>query len=129
MIEVAAAIIYNGEGQLLIARRREDKSQGGLWEFPGGKIEPGESVQHCLQRELMEEMSISILPYAFFGTNKHSYGNLHIELIAWKAEYLEGEMQLVDHDDYQWVLPKGLGQFVFAPADVPFVERLLKESR
>ena len=128
MIKVAAAIIHNDEGKLLIARRREGKSQAGLWEFPGGKIEPDESVQCCLQRELMEEMNIAILPYEAFGMNEHIYGKIHIQLIAWKAKFQGGEIQLTDHDNYQWVRTDELGQFNFAPADVPFVERLLKEA-
>jgi len=125
MIEVAAAIIHNAEGQLLIARRRQGKSQEGLWEFPGGKIEPGESAQSCLQRELMEEMSIVIHPYEFFGMNEHHYGNIQVRLMAWSAEYQDGEIQLVDHDDYRWVKPDELGGFDFAPADIPFVEQLM----
>jgi len=127
VIRVAAAVIHNDEGKLLIARRREGKSQAGLWEFPGGKIEPDESVQCCLQRELSEEMKITIFPYEAFGSNEHHYGSLHIQLIAWKAEYQGGEILLVDHDAYQWVRPDELARFEFAPADVPFVERLIKE--
>jgi len=129
VIEVAAAIIQNAQGEVLIARRRPGKSQEGLWEFPGGKIEPGESIRQCLQRELVEEMGITILPYEAFGTNEHSYSSTHIKLIAWKAEYQGGEIRLVDHDAYRWVLPEELGNYVFAPADIPFVERLLLESR
>lgn len=125
MIEVAAAIIHNEEGRLLIARRRQGKSQAGLWEFPGGKIEAGESVVHCLQRELQEEMGIEILPYESFGMNVHNYGSIEIKLIAWNAEYRGGLIKLVDHDEYRWVFPADLGQFIFAPADIPFVERLM----
>lgn len=128
MIEVAAAIIHNEEGQILIARRRLGKSQAGLWEFPGGKIEAGESVVHCLQRELQEEMGIEIVPYESFGMNVHTYGSIQIRLIAWKARYQGGLIELIDHDEYRWVFPADLGQFRFAPADIPFVERLMVES-
>ncbi|WHY20268.1 8-oxo-dGTP diphosphatase MutT [Paenibacillus sp. G2S3] len=125
MIQVAAAIIHNEEGQILIARRRQGKSQAGLWEFPGGKIEQGESIADCLQRELQEEMGIMILPYESFGMNEHNYGELTIQLIAWKAQYQGGVIDLVDHDEYRWMFPAELGQFKFAPADIPFVERLM----
>lgn len=128
MIEVAAAIIHNKEGQILIARRRQGKSQAGLWEFPGGKLEAGEDVPQCLRRELMEELNITIRPTGAYGVNEHNYGSEQILLIAWKAEFLEGEISLSDHDEYSWVLPAELESFVFAPADVPFVERLLEES-
>ncbi|MEK3751516.1 8-oxo-dGTP diphosphatase MutT [Paenibacillus sp. FSL E2-8871] len=125
MIQVAAAIIHNEEGQILIARRRQGKSQAGLWEFPGGKIEQDESIADCLQRELQEEMGITILPYESFGVNEHNYGSVEIRLFAWKARYQGGVIDLVDHDEYRWMLPAELGQFTFAPADIPFVERLM----
>ncbi|WP_379163569.1 (deoxy)nucleoside triphosphate pyrophosphohydrolase [Paenibacillus sp. sgz5001063] len=125
MIEVAAAIIHNADGQILIARRREGKSQAGLWEFPGGKLEAGEEVPDCLRRELMEEMSIDILPYAAFGVNEHDYDGFQIRLIAWEAEYLAGPIRLSDHDDARWVSVNELEGFAFAPADIPFVHRLL----
>lgn len=129
MIRVAAAIIHNEVGQILIARRRQGKSQAGLWEFPGGKIEQDESITDCLQRELQEEMGITILPYESFGVNEHNYGSVEIRLFAWKARYQGGVIDLVDHDEYQWVLPAELDQFTFAPADLPFVERLVMESK
>lgn len=128
MIQVAAAIIHNEEGQILIARRRQGKSQAGLWEFPGGKIEQDESVAECLQRELQEEMGIMILPYESFGMNEYNYGELTIQLIACKARYQGGVIDLVDHDEYRWVFPAELGQFTFSPADIPFVERLMVGS-
>ncbi|WP_025690168.1 (deoxy)nucleoside triphosphate pyrophosphohydrolase [Paenibacillus zanthoxyli] len=128
MIQVAAAIIYNKEGKVLIARRREGKSQAGLWEFPGGKIEDGEDASACLRRELTEEMGIDIVPYEYFGVNEHSYGSgLHIRLIAWKAEYREGEIVLTDHDACRWENPGELERFIFAPADIPFVQKLSLE--
>lgn len=128
MIEVAAGIIHNSEGRLLIARKRQGKSQAGFWEFPGGKLEAGEDAPQCLRRELMEEMNIAIRPYEAYGVNVHSYGSLHIRLAAWKAEFLSGDIRLIDHDEYRWVLPGELDRFVFAPADVPFVNKLLEES-
>ncbi|UVI31077.1 8-oxo-dGTP diphosphatase MutT [Paenibacillus spongiae] len=124
MIQVAAAIIENEHGELLIARRRSGKSQAGLWEFPGGKLEGGESAPACLRRELMEEMNIDIEPYALFGVNDHWYGNVHIHLIAYKASYVKGEIVLIDHDECRWVEPESLADFEFAPADVKFVRML-----
>jgi 8-oxo-dGTP diphosphatase len=128
MIEVAAAIIENERSELLIARRGKGKSQEGLWEFPGGKIEQGESVEDCLRRELREEMCIEIEPYAHFGVNDHFYGEKHIRLIAWKAAFLRGEIRLADHDAYRWVKREELAEYRFAPADIPFVEMLERAS-
>lgn len=129
MIEVAAAIIHNKEGRILIARRRQGKSQAGLWEFPGGKLEAGEDAPECLRRELMEEMSIAIRPLERFGVHEHDYGDVQIRLLAWSAEYVAGEIRLTDHDACQWVLADELAGFIFAAADIPFVERLLSGSR
>ncbi|MEO3945326.1 8-oxo-dGTP diphosphatase MutT [Gorillibacterium sp. CAU 1737] len=128
MIEVAAAIICNERNQVLIARRAPGKSQAGFWEFPGGKLEPGESPQDCLIRELKEEMGIVIEPLACFGTHEHDYGTFSIRLIAWVARYREGSVALIDHDEWCWAERSELRNYTFAPADVPFVERLATEA-
>jgi len=125
MIEVAAAIIENDKGQILIARRKEGKSQAGLWEFPGGKIENGETPQACIVRELLEEMNISVTPGELFGVNEFVDKTVQILLIAHKATYIGGQIRLVDHDEFFWAQRDELGKFVFAPADVKFVEMLM----
>jgi len=125
LIEVAAAIIDNELGQILIARRKKGKAQEGLWEFPGGKIETGETIEECLKRELKEEMNINIAPYESFGVNDHRYEALHIRLYAYRAKLVGGEPMLVDHDQYDWVYPSDFGKYMFAPADIPFVEKLV----
>ncbi|OXM13938.1 8-oxo-dGTP diphosphatase MutT [Paenibacillus herberti] len=127
MIEVAAAIIENELGQILIARRRKGKAQEGFWEFPGGKIESSETAEECLKRELLEEMNISIDPYEAFGLNDHSYGTTQIRLYAYRARLVSGNIILVDHDEYKWVYANELTEFEFAPADIAFVERLREE--
>lgn len=124
MIEVAAAIIENDAGRILIARRRAGKSQAGLWEFPGGKLEPGETPEACLIRELREEMGIAIAPYARFGVNEHDYGAYFIRLIAYRAKYISGEIRLSDHDAYRWTAADELPGYEWAPADVPLANRL-----
>ncbi|THF84588.1 (deoxy)nucleoside triphosphate pyrophosphohydrolase [Cohnella fermenti] len=124
MLAVAAAIIEDGEGRVLVARRKEGKSQAGLWEFPGGKLEPGESPADCLVRELKEEMGIDIAPYEPFGENEHEYGSVAIRLIAWRATWRPGPIRLADHDDYRWARPDELAALAWAPADIPFVRRL-----
>lgn len=121
MIKVAAAMIEDDDGRLLIARRAQGKSQAGLWEFPGGKLEAGESPEECLRRELLEEMGITTEPYIFVGVNEHDYGTVAIRLIAYKARFVGGVITLTDHDDFRWVRPEEFGEFEFAPADVPFL--------
>ena len=125
MIEVAAAIIEDEAGRILIARRKKGKAQEGLWEFPGGKIENNETVEACLKRELLEEMKIRIEPYEAFGVNDHWYGSTHIRLFAHKAAFVSGNVVLVDHDQWEWVHAKKLGEYEFAPADIKFVEMLM----
>ncbi|MCG7408974.1 8-oxo-dGTP diphosphatase MutT [Paenibacillus sp. ACRRX] len=125
MIEVAAAIIENELGQILIARRKQGKSQEGLWEFPGGKIENNKTVEDCLKRELLEEMNIVIQPYESFGVNEHTYGSTHIRLFAYKATFVSGEIVLIDHDEYEWAQSKDLVEYEFASADIKFVEMLI----
>lgn len=124
VIEVAAAIIDNEDGRILIARKREGASHAGLWEFPGGKLEPGEAPAETLKRELMEEMQIAIEPYAYFGTADHMQGSRTIRLIAWRARFIEGSWVLTDHDEVRWVKPQELRHYAFAPADVEFVKQL-----
>lgn len=124
MIEVAAAIIENEKGQILIARRGPGKSLAGMWEFPGGKLEPGESPEACLKRELQEEMRIAIEPYERFAVNEHDYGTVRIRLIAYRATFVGGAVTLADHDEYRWAAPGELHEYRWAPADVPIVERL-----
>ncbi|MDQ0114948.1 (deoxy)nucleoside triphosphate pyrophosphohydrolase [Paenibacillus harenae] len=127
MLEVAAAIIEDGTGRILIARRAKGKSQVGMWEFPGGKLEPDESPEECLRRELLEEMGIVIEPYAYFGVNEHDYGTVTIRLLAYKAKFVSGDIMLTDHDAYRWVRTEELGEYMFAPADVPFLGMLSSE--
>ena len=125
MIEVAAAIIENDQELILIARRKKGKSQQGMWEFPGGKLEPNESPEACLIRELKEEMGIVIAPHEQFGVNEHDYGDIQIRLIAYLANYSSGEIHLTDHDEFRWVERGKLLDYEWAPADIPFVKKLM----
>lgn len=125
MINVAAAIIENEEGQILIARRKKGKAQAGFWEFPGGKIEANETAEQCLKRELLEEMEIEINPYLLFATNDFAYVDKVIHLVAYRATYICGKITLHDHDSYKWVHAEQMMDYLFAPADIKFVEQLM----
>ncbi|WP_055667493.1 (deoxy)nucleoside triphosphate pyrophosphohydrolase [Desnuesiella massiliensis] len=124
MIDVVAAIIENGSGEILIARRKQEKQLGGFWEFPGGKVDKGEKPEESLVRELKEEMDVLIEVKEFFGENIHQYDRGIIKLIAFKCKIMSGTIKLVDHDNCVWVRREQLDSYNFAPADVPFVERL-----
>jgi 8-oxo-dGTP diphosphatase len=118
--QVTAAIIRKGE-KILIARRAPNKDLSGYWEFPGGKIETGETPQECLKRELEEELGIIITVGTFFMENEHHYGNKIIQLQAYECEHLSGSIILNDHDQVEWVETFEFLNFKFAPADIPFI--------
>jgi 8-oxo-dGTP diphosphatase len=121
---VAAAIILDHQ-KVLIARRAKHKHLAGFWEFPGGKVEPDESPEQCLVRELDEEMKILIKVNGFFAEQLHDYGEVKILLKAYFCSYISGEFTLIDHDEYLWATVGNLPSFEMAPADIPLVELLL----
>jgi 8-oxo-dGTP diphosphatase len=125
MIDVTAAILIEN-GSVLIARRRPGASQAGLWEFPGGKVRPGESPAQCLKREIREELGIEIVVGEFFGESVHAYADQTIRLLAYRVRAEGGEMSLNDHAELAWVATADLDRYRFCPADVPFTEKLQK---
>src|SRR3989344_9303289 len=102
MIEVVAGIIRNGNS-VLIARRKSGQAVEGKWEFPGGKIEEGETPEECLKRELFEEFAIHTTIGSFFAENTHAYGKYVIHLRAYEATIASGELALSVHDKIAWV--------------------------
>jgi 8-oxo-dGTP diphosphatase len=123
MIQVTAAIITD-TGKILIAKRKSTARLPNLWEFPGGKMEPGESAEQCLKRELYEEFEIHVRIGQCVGANIHAYDFGTIELIAFKASLVGGKFKLHDHAEIRWVQPNDLDHFTFTPADSPFVDML-----
>lgn len=128
MIDVVAAILENQKGQVLIARRKKGKNLAGYWEFPGGKIEKGETPEQCMIRELNEEMNIQIETGDYVGENIHRYNEGAVRLLAYKGKISGGAIQLTDHDEYAWVELQELKKVKLAPADVPFIQ-LLQNNR
>ena len=125
MINVAAAVIENREGRILIARRKAEISLGGYWEFPGGKIESGETPAECAARELREEMDVRIETDGILAETVHDYGDDKVvHLIAVQAILLGGHIRLHDHDDIRWVAVNEMDDYLFAPADEVIVEKL-----
>jgi len=123
MIQVTAAIITSN-GKTLIAKRKPSARLPNLWEFPGGKVEPGESAEQCLKRELYEEFEIHVRIGERIGSSIHTYDFGTIELIAFKARLVGGRFKLHDHTEIQWVQPADLNRFTFTPADTPFVDMI-----
>ncbi|MDT7831785.1 8-oxo-dGTP diphosphatase MutT [Flavobacteriaceae bacterium S356] len=126
MIEVVAGIIYK-EDKILIAKRKEGKHLAGYWEFPGGKIEAGETPEASLIREIEEELGITIEVHEHMGDSQFDYDEKQILLKGYVAQYLSGEMYLTDHDAVEWVFPSEFKNYVFAPADLPFIKILTYE--
>jgi 8-oxo-dGTP diphosphatase len=122
-LQVTAAVIEK-DGTFLCARKAEGKSHAGYWEFPGGKLEAGETPEECLIRELKEELNIECEVIAHFATNIHEYDDKTVELMAYFAEWVSGEIKLVDHDEIKWLPIRQLNQLKWTPADMPFISLL-----
>lgn len=127
MIDVTAAVLIEN-GRVLIARRRPGASQAGLWEFPGGKMRPGESPAQCLKREIREELGIEIVVGEFFGESVYAYEDQTVRLLAYRVRVESGELSANDHAELLWAAMADLGRYRFCPADVPLVEKLQKRQ-
>lgn len=125
MIDVTAAILIEN-GRVLIARRRSEDSQAGLWEFPGGKVRPEESPEQCLKREVQEELNLQIVVGEFFGESVYAYGDKTIRLLGYYVRAEAGDLAANDHSELAWVAVSDLKRYRFCPADIPFVEKLQK---
>lgn len=125
MKQVTAAVIERN-GKILIAQRKQGDALSGKWEFPGGKIEPGETPEQCLRRELMEEFGVDTKIGQFICSSKFEYKHLPIELLVYRATHISGEYKLNDHDRIEWVVLSDLGKYDFASADIPVVHILLQ---
>ena len=124
MQKVTAAVIEK-DGAVLIARRKKTDRFGGVWEFPGGKLEPGEIPEVGLRRELKEELGLETSVGRFLGGFPYASAHLDIELMAFRVTILGGEIVLNDHDEIRWVRTGDLGDFDFAKPDLPLVDLLL----
>ena len=127
MIDVVAAIIRNNEGKILIAQRNLKKSQGGLWEFPGGKIEPGETQEQAIVREIKEEIDMDIKYDSYFDEKVYEYPERTIKLIALNCIEIGDNYKVLEHERIEWISKEEFKNYNFAPADRYFVEKLFKE--
>ncbi len=122
-IDVTAAIIERG-GKFLIAKRKQGNHLENKWEFPGGKIEPEETPEACLQRELAEEFGVAVTVTNFVAQSVFDYGDRNIRLLGYSATYVSGDFQLNDHDEIRWISKEEFENYDFAPADLPLVEKV-----
>lgn len=123
MKEVTAAIILK-DNRVLIAQRAPDDKLAGKWEFPGGKIEQGETPQECLKREIREELDVDIEVLDFFGESIYAYNSGKIKLMAFWCRWVSGDFTLKVHSNIAWADHHEFDLYDFAPADIPLVEKL-----
>lgn len=128
VIKVAAAVIENN-AMILIAQRPEDSHMGLKWEFPGGKIEPGEDVTGCLKREIKEELDLTIEVGREITIVEHHYQDKTVILHCHWCRYLAGDAKAVDCHSFKWVSIGEMEQYDFADADRPVVRLLTEDFR
>ena len=123
LLLVAAAALIDADGRVLICKRPPGKALAGLWEFPGGKIEAGETPEACLIRELDEELGIKVAtaclaPFVFAS---HGYDSFHLIMPLYLCRRWEGLVQAREHEAIAWVKPNQMGAYPMPPADAPLV--------
>lgn len=124
--KVVCGIIFK-DNLVLICRRKPEKSLGGYWEFPGGKVEDGESYQDSLKRELVEELNLKVEIKQHFFDTVHYYDKSAIELISFICETENIPFESTDHDQLDWVKVNDLLNWKLAPADIPIAKELIEE--
>jgi 8-oxo-dGTP diphosphatase len=123
-VEVVAAIVRRN-GKILITRRLDHVHLGGLWEFPGGKVEGEESLEGALLREILEELGIGIAVGPEIFTIEHDYPSKSVRLHFFDCTVIQGEPQALDVSDLRWVTPSQLADFEFPPADAKLIQKLM----
>jgi 8-oxo-dGTP diphosphatase len=123
ILYVAAVALVDRDGRVLLAQRPEGKKMAGLWEFPGGKIEPDETPEHALVRELQEELGIDtkascLAPLTFAS---HSYDEFHLVMPVFVCRVWKGMVTSKEGQAFAWVFPKDLDQYPMPPADIPLI--------
>jgi 8-oxo-dGTP diphosphatase len=126
-LRVACAVMAEN-GRLFAARRGPGGRNGGLWELPGGKLEPGETPSACLERELKEELGVDVRADGEWDAVRHDEPGFSLELIPVLCSRVKGEPTAGEHAESGWFDPAGLKALEWSPADVPVVERWLKEQ-
>jgi A/G-specific adenine glycosylase len=122
---VTAAVIHR-DGLVLIARRPEKGLLGGMWEFPGGKVEPGEELPVSLRREIQEELAVQIMVGEHFGVYEHAYTHFRVTLHAFCCKILHGEPQAIEASDLRWVRPAEMKDYPMGKIDRQIARRLGK---
>ena len=123
MTEVVAALIWNND-KFMICQRPAHKARGLLWEFVGGKVEPGETKEEALIRECREELAVTLTVNNVFMDVIHEYPDLTVHLSLFNAVIAEGEPLKLEHEDIQWIAPSEISNYEFCPADKEILARI-----
>lgn len=125
MIEVVAALIWDGD-RFLICQRPKKKARGLLWEYVGGKVEPGETKQEALIRECREELDVTITVGDVFMDVVHEYPDITVHLTLFHASIAEGTIRLLEHNAIAWITPAEIPDYDFCPADEDINKQIIK---
>ena len=128
MTEVVAALIWDKD-RFMICQRPAHKARGLLWEFVGGKVEPGETKEQALIRECQEELAITLSVGDVFMDLVHEYPDLTVHLTLFNAVILEGIPQKLEHNDIKWITPGEIPNYEFCPADVEILKKITEVFR
>ena len=126
MVEVVAALIWDND-KFMICQRPAHKARGLLWEFVGGKVEPGETMGQALIRECREELAITLAVGDVFMDVVHQYPDITVHLTLFHATIADGFPQKLEHNDIRWITPDEIPQYDFCPADVDILARICSE--
>ena len=126
--QIGVAVIWNQTGQILIDRRKIGGTMGGLWEFPGGKIEPGETVAACIAREIQEELAIEITVGEQLISIEHTYPTFHLTLTVHHCQHISGVPQPIESEEIRWVNISDLGNYQFPAANIAIINALKDDS-
>jgi mutator protein MutT len=122
--QIGVGVIWNSSGQILIDKRKMSGAMGGLWEFPGGKIEAGETVADCIVREIREELDIEIMVQEHLISIEHTYPTFKVTLIVHNCQYLSGIPQPIECDEIRWVNISDLDRYSFPAANSAIIEAI-----
>ena len=125
--EVVAALIWEGD-RFMICQRPEHKARGLLWEFVGGKVEPGETKEEALIRECREELDITVAVAREYMSVLHEYPDLTVRLSLFHARIAEGTPKLLEHEDLRFILPSEIPDYDFCPADEEILRRIIADA-
>ena len=127
-IDVVAALIWK-DGRFLACQRPANKARALLWEFAGGKVEPGESGEQALVRECREELGVELRVLGAFMDVTHAYPELTVHLTLYESEIASGEVQRLEHNDIRWITVEEIDEYEFCPADQAFLEEIRKRKQ